>query len=270
MKGIEIQLVEQKEGIFLPSTHTNWIWNNKQSIIALPKDIQIYCNLPLYLCDKYFTYGVIKLHSPYTVNKKRFEELSDLHLVNKKESKNWSEYYIYDFDWISQFEKPRHIMINNDERTIQPVDFLFNRECELFNNIKNYNVDILPSNVLQDDWRIMCAWFGTAKRKEHFKYSLEDVINIGTKIYEKLVSRDQEVFMENTDDAKELFELVSDEAKINKEVPEKKNRKIKMTPEKIEELKKYTKKGLSRSDIAERLGVGKTAVYLHQKKLKLI
>ena len=87
------------------------------------------------------------------------------------------------------FEKPRlrklavNVIVEN-----------LRTEETLIKDISRYDPGKLSDAVLQDDWRIVIAWWARLRRGGKFKYNREQVLDLATKIFNELVKRDKVTF----------------------------------------------------------------------------
>jgi len=95
------------------------IWAGKVSLIVKNKSYSFISSKPLYLIDKEFAYGIIRLKAPKKVlidTLKRFEfrhQISDDERIRR-----WPysrEFFIYDF-YLEKFNKPKKIEKNNEAK----------------------------------------------------------------------------------------------------------------------------------------------------------
>lgn len=108
-----MQLMEQKEGIFLNPPHAQWLWQGKKGLILRNKNYKEMVDKALYICDDRFCYGVLRLHSPFKMSKGKFEEEKNIHLVSDAEIIKWwgkkSDIWVYSFNLITKFEQPMRV-----------------------------------------------------------------------------------------------------------------------------------------------------------------
>ncbi|RLC80248.1 MAG: hypothetical protein DRJ03_22070, partial [Chloroflexi bacterium] len=90
-----------------------------------------------------------------------------------------------DFSFVP-VQKPRKLAVQ--------ISFAFRQTQELIKDIKDYDPSKLSDPVLQDDWRIVIAWWARLRRGGRLKYSREQVLNLATKIFNELVKRDKVTF----------------------------------------------------------------------------
>jgi len=215
--GMTLDLEDKyREGLYLPEPHAKWVWQDKQQLIVLNKKIDS-VDKALYLVDKHYVYGVIRLHPPNKITKKQFEERKNLHLISEDEIKNWwkhqKEFWEYSFTWIDRFINPiRWKPKEGLETVVEEIEFA---NVELIENVKTYNPSKLPTRVLKDDWRIVLAWYTTLKTKGKFKYSEETIINLAKLIYDELKKRGIQFHPEHYKNyALELYKIVSRKKEI--------------------------------------------------------
>jgi len=78
---------------------------------------------------------------------------------------------------------------------------------ELIQSIEEYDPSKLDDKVLADDWRIVCAWYSTLKRKGEFKYSEEQILSLACKIIKEMDKRGFKFHPESMKKySRELFE----------------------------------------------------------------
>lgn len=76
-------------------------------------------------------------------------------------------------------------------------------------NVEDYNPKDLKTEVLLDDWRIVCAWWSLIKQGKKFKYSKNDILRLARKIAEEMRRRGIKFHPETMKEAsRELLELV--------------------------------------------------------------
>jgi hypothetical protein len=149
------------------------------------------------------------MNPAFKANVEKFSALRKLHL---SEFPNWDEVWLYSFEWIRKFDKPKEICTTDTIRSIRDIDFLFNREFDLFKRFEKYDTKI-SSNELRDDWRIVSVWYNVTKNGGSFKYSFEDIIDLGRKIYLEL--QDRGIKLESKRGfEQELYDRISNESDI--------------------------------------------------------
>ena len=215
---------ESIEGIYLPAPHAQWIWGGKKSVIVKTKNYPEMVDKALYLLDKEYCYGIIRLLPPNKITRKQFEERRRFHLISDEEVKKWwgnpKEFWEYAFHWIERFEKPRRWKWQPGTQVfVKKVEFL----AELIENVKEYDPSKLTNDQLADDWRIVCAWYSTYKNTngKGIKFSLETIVNLAKAIYREITKRVKEGKMkhdfkpeEMKPASRELYRIVSGEKPI--------------------------------------------------------
>jgi len=197
-------LIQIKEGIYLPDPHAELIWKGKKKYIVKAKKYMKMIDRLLYVCDDKNAYGIIRLKKPFMINLKEFNNFKSQHLVSNEERKKWwgnKRYlFMYPFDIIEKFKKPRKIKVERGTQTfIKNVRFLEELSViELIEDITEYNPENINNAQLADDWRIVCAWYATKKRGESLKHSMDTIISLARKIYEEIVKRVKRGDMKHT------------------------------------------------------------------------
>ena len=127
---VELQLFEQREGIYLPSPHAKWLWGGKKSLIIKTRPYPEMVDKALYVVDKEFVYGVIRLHAPNRITKKQFDERANLHLISDNDIEKWGwkdkkYFYEFSFEWITKFATPRRWKFKKGTQTfVKDIEFL--------------------------------------------------------------------------------------------------------------------------------------------------
>jgi len=105
---------------------------------------------------------------------------------------------------------------------------------EMIKDIEKYDPSKLRTEVLADDWRIVCAWYSNKKRGKQIPFTYDQIIDLGTKIVRELTKRGR-VFhpKEMKPFARELFQKVK--RKLEKEGVE-----VAVELSRIEEIKSLT------------------------------
>ena len=150
-------LVEQKNGLFVNDEYIEKIMDNKMNSVVLPRNYESYNNTTLYLCNNDYVYGVIKLGEPKKITKKECED----------ENVDYGEYWLYEFDLINKFERPKDIYSTDSDRNFKEVNFLFNREFDLLRDMNEYDVKKLNNSILNGDYKIA----KNPKLQMHLPYS---------------------------------------------------------------------------------------------------
>ena len=237
--GMVLELEDKsREGIYLPDPHAKWLWQDKKQLIIKTENFENMVDKALYVVDKQYVYGIIRLHPPNKITRKQFEERRNLHLISDEEVKKWwgnpKEFWEYSFTWIDRFINPIRWKYKEGIQTfVKDVEFL---NIELIENVKTYDPSKLPTKVLKDDWRIVLAWYTTLKTKGKFKYSEETIVNLAKLIYNELKKRGIKFHPEHYKSyALELYKIVSGSKEII-------NKKYDLTkPEKfLKEFKDFT------------------------------
>ena len=211
MKKITQNLIQLKEGVILPAPHGSMIWEGKQDLIIKSKFHRNQINRLLYLLDNDNCYGVIKLTCPEKITVKQFEELSDQHKFSEEERGKWwgskEVLFSYKFSKIAMFEKPKPIKILSKISHTFAKDFEFTNLEETFIDIQSYNPSQSDNNKLSNDLKIVLAWYSTKKTGGTVKYSLEQITQLSSKIYDEMKIRIDSGKINNNDVKSLLGEL---------------------------------------------------------------
>jgi len=116
-----------------------------------------------------------------------------------------------DANWSSMLvELHESIREEMENRGIVHLDYRPEDNLEtLIKDIENYNPKELDTRVLQDDWRIVNAWYSSIKKGREFKYTKEQVIDLATRIARELVERGITFHPDRMKpNARELYEIV--------------------------------------------------------------
>jgi phosphoribosyl 1,2-cyclic phosphate phosphodiesterase len=210
-------LTESREGIYLARPHGHLIYEGKKSLIVKSKFFKSEIGKILYLIEDSLCYGVIKLKIPDKIGLKEFDELREKHQITEEERKKWwpnkEILYSYGFDVIRMFDTPRKVEVPQGIQTFVK-DFKFLIDQEMIQDIENYFPKKIDTDVLKDDWRIVIAWFSRIRSEKPFKFTREQVIDLGKKIYDELLSRGINFHPDTmTPAGNEFYEIVSGEKK---------------------------------------------------------
>jgi hypothetical protein len=101
---------QNKRGIFLAHPAARWIWMGKKTSIIKDKENPDIVDSTLYLVDKEFCYGIIRMHPPNKINLEQFKERERFHLINEENRKSMfcdkNEFHEYSFEWINHLSVP--------------------------------------------------------------------------------------------------------------------------------------------------------------------
>jgi predicted nucleotidyltransferase len=165
----------------------------------------------LYLMDKDFCYGIMRLKRPDKVNLDEFKTLEDKHKITDEERQKWWPYkeilYSYNFELEDRFDCPKRIILKEEPKTPFVEKWEYAEQELIQGNIKYFDPESKSTAVLKDDWRIVNAWYSSKKGGLNVKYSLEDIINLAKMIYLELKKRGVEFHPESMKKyAKELYD----------------------------------------------------------------
>ena len=240
-------LIELREGIYLPAPHAELLWKGNKKYIVKAKKYSKMIDRLLYVCDQKYAYAIIKLKKPFMINLEEFNKYKPKHLVSNEERKKWwgnKRYlFLYPFDVVEKFKKPKEIKVERGVQTfIKNVKFLAELSTiELIEDVAEYDPHTVGNAQLADDWRIVCAWYATKKKGGKIKFSLETIVNLAKLIYDEIVKRVKRGDMKHefqpekmTPLSKQLYDIVS-QNKIVK-IPEEECKDTEYTVD-IEEVK---------------------------------
>jgi len=206
-------LSESKEGMYLPKPHAKMIWDGSKNLIVKAKRYPTKIGRLLYVIDKDFAYGIIRLGPPSLIDVKQFKKTQEHHKVTDMERKKWwrGKRYLfsYPFTLVNKFETPRKIRLPKGIQTfVKEVEFL--SQLEMIEDIKSYKPESVPLDVLRDDWRIVMAWYSSKKQGKEVKHSFKIIIDLAKGIYEELKKRGI-IFHPETYQrySRELFKIVA-------------------------------------------------------------
>lgn len=95
------------------------VWAGKVSLIVKNKSYQFITSKPLYLIDKDFAYGIIRLKAPKKVLLDNFKRFEFRHQINDDERvRRWpysKEFFIYEFNF-ERFNKPKKIAKSDEAK----------------------------------------------------------------------------------------------------------------------------------------------------------
>lgn len=186
-------LVQKLEGIYLVPPHAKWIYEGKKKAIVKSKNFKNKIGQDLYLLSKEFAYGIIKLKESKEISLKEFDDLRSEHLISEEERLAWwpskKVLYYYPIGVVKLFEEPRRYNWQEGIQTFYS-DVKFLNRVELIEDIIDYDPSKIDTKVLQDDWRIVSAWYSSKKQGKEIKYSIETIINLAKLIFMELKKRD--------------------------------------------------------------------------------
>jgi len=179
-------------GLYLVPKHAELIYKGKKKAIIKRRSLRTYLRNDLELITKIkgvgYALGKIKLSPPKFLTLKEIKKLEPFHLVTDEEIKEWFPYakklYYYEIERFEKYDKPKIIQIKPGVQTIQHLlseDFI--------KDVESYNPSALRKKVLQDDWRIICAWYSSKKQGKKIKFSLDQILSLAKKIYQELLRR---------------------------------------------------------------------------------
>ena len=182
----------------------------------------------VYVVEDNLCYGIIRLLQAYKVDRQEFKELAQAHQVTELEKNKWyptkEVLFNYEFVPVELFDVPRKVNIEMADIDIFVENFEFLNEQEqlmIKGDIKKYDAEKLNTDVLKDDWRIVCAWYSSKSQGKETKHSLEDIINLGKLIYDELDKRGVKFHPDTmTPHAKDLYLKVSGQSTIDLNDPE--------------------------------------------------
>ncbi len=228
------KLVQNKTGINVCSPYASRVWEGQKTKIVEPRLYQSQTNKLLYLLeDNSRCYGVIILKNPEKIDASRFKELYDEHLLSEDQKEKWWPHkevlYAYDVESVVMFKNPFNIeSCKDDTKVIKNFEFT-DKEQEMIEDISSYDPSQSTNQQLEDDWRIVMAWYSTKKSGGKIKHSLEQIINIARLIYLEIKRRVRKGEMEHEfrpekmdDESRELFNIVREGRtglKTNSEAP---------------------------------------------------
>jgi phosphoribosyl 1,2-cyclic phosphate phosphodiesterase len=206
-------LTEQRLGIYMAQPHGRLLYEGKKKLIVKAKHFKNEIGKLLYLIEDSLCYGIIRLHLPDKTSLAEFHALSKEHMISNEELKKWwpgkEVLYSYRFDIIKLFETPRKVSIPQGVQTFVR-EFEFLTDNEMIHDVDGYDASKAPTDVLRDDWRIAIAWYSTIKSGREFKYTVEQVLKLGKKIYRELLKRETDFHPDKmTEAGKEFFDIVS-------------------------------------------------------------
>lgn len=204
-------------GLYLKAPHAKLIYDGKKKLIIKSKEYNIEGKRFL-LLDKDFAYGWLTIGEIYSIDLTDFRGLEKQHCISDKERTEWwngqTKFYAYPFKFES-FAEPRSVQVPQGVQTfVHDVKFIVEQNwitsplsCELIRDIKTYNPTEIEDAVLRDDWRIVCAWYSSAKSGKKMPYSFEEIENLALLILKEMLKRGMEIHPENYKEyAKELVE----------------------------------------------------------------
>jgi predicted nucleotidyltransferase len=199
------------EGIILPDAEE--LYTGFKKAIVRSKMYNSKIDKFLYLMDRDFCYGILKLKRPDKINLEEFKLLETKHKINEDERQKWWPYkeilYCYNFELAERYDVPKKIDLKDNSNTFTDKwDFV--KQDLIEEDIKKFDPEKKSTQVLKDDWRIVNAWYSSKRRGVDVKHSLEDIINLAKMIYLELKKRGIEFHPESMKEySKELYNKVS-------------------------------------------------------------
>jgi hypothetical protein len=185
-------LVETKEGIYLPNGSAKKLYDRSKTLIVKSKLFRAEVNKLLYFMDSELCYGILKLKHPDKISLQNFEELKDKHLLTDECRRKWwpnkQVLFAYNFDVITTFKKPRKITMRESSDFVRSFEFLDVQEM-MIKEASNYDPLSQTNKQLGDDLKIVTAWHKTKTSGGYVKYSLEEIKNLADKILEEIKKR---------------------------------------------------------------------------------
>lgn len=141
----EVSQIKNK-GLLLPEQHSKWIYMGKQPIIVLDQELPV--DNAIYLMDKGWVYGVIRLVSSNKITIGDFLDRKQMHLVSDKELKlmDSNSLFEYPFQWIDKYDFPKRWVSPSEPSLITENIEFFNSQDEVF-----YNLEKLIGKIREDD-----------------------------------------------------------------------------------------------------------------------
>lgn len=185
-------LFESKEGMYLPEPHARLLWDGKKTLIVKARYYTDMIGKLLYVIDQRFAYAVVRLKKPFIFDVNDFEKYRDEHHITDEEKNKWwkdrKKLFGYPFDIVYKYDTPRRIeYVKGTQTFVKNVKFL--SYIEMIEDVSSYDPRQVPTEVLRDDWRIVCAWYSTKKGGGEIKHSIETIINLAKLIHDELLKR---------------------------------------------------------------------------------
>ena len=198
------RLMETKKVLSLSSPKCKLISDGFKSLIIKGKLMKELTNTALYIVDKDLSYGIIKIHQPYKINLKDFNELYDKHQITNVEREQWWKgkeiLYAYPFDLLESFKEPRGVKLKDSYFGFEEIKEFVEKKQE----------------VLNEDWKEM---WGSLSLLNNFKDKtlIQDCISIvGTYAEQKEIPDNMNILIRMKEPSKFLKKVI--ESRLTKEL----------------------------------------------------
>lgn len=122
--------ISPEKGMYLVKPHGNLVWTGKKTLIVKEKEFPNMLNIPLYLIEGKFCYGILELTSMRKIWKIEFENRRKKHLITPEEVKAWGwtfPLYSYEYKFLEKYQTPREVEIPQGVQTFvdsKNIEFL--------------------------------------------------------------------------------------------------------------------------------------------------
>jgi ATP-dependent DNA ligase len=221
---LRFALTESREGISLPREQAQMVWSGNKKLIIKKKKYDSSIGRCYYLVGGNDCFGIIRIKSISPIDAKEFKERELEHRISEQARKeqwpNSEVLFAYDFDLVEKYPEPRQVKLGEgSQEFVSDVQFLMQQE-ELIKDARNYSPEKLPTDVLQDDFRIALAWYSSKKSGKDMEYSIEEILNLVRIIADELKKRGVVFHPDKmTPNAKEAFDRSINELREMSHVP---------------------------------------------------
>ena len=166
------------------------VYSGIKKAMVMPKLYNIKIDKFLYLMDKDFCYGIIRLKRPDKINLEEFSNLEDKHKISEDERKKWWPYkeilYYYTYDLAERYDIPKKISLKNNSDKIFIEEWNYEKQ-ELINS--GEITSRLNNPSLNDNWKILNTLYSSKKMGLQVKQPFDKIINLAKSVYLELEKR---------------------------------------------------------------------------------
>jgi len=181
----------------LDSNQAKMLFQGNKTLIVKDKEHYGVVGNHYYVLGGNESRGIIKINKVYPIDEKQFEELASKHRISKADKEKWWKgkkiLFAYEFEVVDCFEYPELVQhCESESFIVEEVKFLSElakRSNYLINNLSSYSAVEEKTVDLENDLKIVLAWFQSKETDKPINLSEEEMKKVFKSIIGELLKR---------------------------------------------------------------------------------